>query len=177
MKIELRDFAPEDFDTVIGWVDSPEFLMQWAGLNFLWPLDQAQLERYLGEAQGENPKRKIFSALDGDSKQLVGHVGLNTINPLHKHATLAAVLIGEASARGGGTGEAMVRQCCAYGFEQLGLHRIRLDVFDFNHGAIACYEKVGFVNEGVARECRKVGEEYWSAVQMGILRPEWDAAN
>ena len=35
--IELHSFSREDFSRLIGWADSPEFLMQWAGPIFTHP--------------------------------------------------------------------------------------------------------------------------------------------
>lgn len=58
-------------------------------------------------------------------------------------------------------------------FGQLQLHRVSLGVFDFNLAAIACYEKAGFVKEGLLREARKVGNEFWNLWEMSILEREW----
>jgi RimJ/RimL family protein N-acetyltransferase len=69
----------------------------------------------------------------------------------------------------------MVRRALEVGFGELGLHRIDLVVFDFNTAAIACYEKAGFVVEGRLREARRLGDEYWTLVQMSILEEEWRA--
>jgi len=66
-----------------------------------------------------------------------------------------------------------VRGVLEIGFDELGLHRIDLLVFDFNRGAIKCYEKAGFIKEGHIREARKNGNEYWSLYQMSILEHEW----
>lgn len=59
------------------------------------------------------------------------------------------------------------------GFTELGLHRIDLIVFDFNVSAIKCYEKAGFKTEGLKRDIRKMGDEFWSAYEMSILEDEW----
>ena len=71
--------------------------------------------------------------------------------------------------RGKGTGVEIVRRALQIGLARLGLHRIDLVVFDFNVGAIACYEGAGFVTEGHLREARRFREEYWTLVQMSIL--------
>jgi RimJ/RimL family protein N-acetyltransferase len=69
----------------------------------------------------------------------------------------------------------MVRRALEVAFDQLRLHRVDLVVFDFNAGAIACYERVGFVTEGRLREARRLGAEYWTLVQMSMLEQEWRA--
>jgi RimJ/RimL family protein N-acetyltransferase len=67
----------------------------------------------------------------------------------------------------------MIKRVVEIGFDEFKLHRISLSVFDFNKGAIACYNKVGFKQDGILRDCMKVGTEFWSAVQMSILENEW----
>jgi RimJ/RimL family protein N-acetyltransferase len=173
--ITLRPFARADFARLIGWIPSAEFLLQWAGPAFTFPLDTVQLDAYLAESEGEAPSRMIFTAVESDTATAVGHIELARIDRRNKSATLSRVLIGEASRRGQGAGLEMVRRILQIGFERLTLHRIDLVVFDFNASAIACYERAGFVKEGCLREARRFGEEYWSLVQMSILDTEWSA--
>ncbi len=60
-------------------------------------------------------------------------------------------------------------------FEDLGMHRVELVVFDFNSPAIRLYTKLGFVEEGRLRESQAMGDEFWSLYQMSILEDEWRA--
>jgi RimJ/RimL family protein N-acetyltransferase len=173
--ITLRPFDRSDFARLVGWVASPAFLLQWAGPLFTYPLDTAQLERYLAESQQEQPTRMIFTAVEAETGGAVGHIELGKIDPRNRSASLSRVLIGDPSRRGKGSGVEMVLRALEIGFDRLGLHRIDLVVFDFNTGAIACYERAGFVIEGRLREARRFGEDYWTLVQMSILEQEWRA--
>lgn len=67
----------------------------------------------------------------------------------------------------------MVAALLNIAFNDLSLHRVGLGVFDFNESAIRSYEKVGFVKEGLLRDVRKMGDEYWSLWEMSILEDEW----
>src|SRR6185312_8878392 len=58
------------------------------------------------------------------------------------------------------------------GFDELGLHRLQLGVYDFNLGAIACYERAGFVIEGRLRDSTRGSDGYWSGYLMALLEPE-----
>jgi RimJ/RimL family protein N-acetyltransferase len=161
----------------MAWAETPEFLFQWAGPLFNYPLDRPQLERYLLLAAGDPPTRRIYTALreqPPEPAHAVGHIELSTIDPRHRSATLSRVLIGPAW-RGQGLGQQLVSQALAIGFDTLDLHRIDLYVFDFNHAAIACYERVGFVREGLLRDARRVGDAYWSVIVMSLLAPDWRA--
>ena len=175
--IELRAFERSDFARLIGWITSPEFLTQWAGPTFNYPLDEAQLEKYLQGAQGDQPARRIFKAVDTSTQAVLGHIDLDHIDLHNRSARVCRVLVGESSARGRGIGIQMVSSVLAIGFEQLGLHRLELAVFDFNVAAIRCYEKCGFVKEGLRRDVYRLGDEYWSLYVMGILETEWRSAS
>ena len=50
-----------------------------------------------------------------------------------------------------------------------GFVRVELDVHADNARAIALYEKVGFVREGVARDAVFVDGEYRDAINMAIV--------
>lgn len=179
MALTLHRFSQDDVAELLGWVPDEAMLVQWAGVNFTWPLDDAQMEAYLaGSAgvagsDGAQPVRAIFRAAD-ESGTTVGHCCLERLNARHRTATLSRILIAP-SARGRGLCLPMVEAALAEGFERFDLYRIDLSVFDFNAAAIACYTKAGLRKEGVLRASARVGEERWNAVVMSVLRPEWEA--
>jgi RimJ/RimL family protein N-acetyltransferase len=172
--MRLRPFDRSDFARLLGWIESPDFLYQWAGPLFTYPLDEAQLDRYLLLAAGDPPTRRIYTALEG--AEAVGHIELSQIDRRHYSATLSRVMVAPAQ-RGQGFGRAMVRLALGIAFDELRLHRVELFVFDFNLPAIACYERAGLSREGLLRDARRVGEEYWSVVQMSMLESEWRASS
>ncbi len=170
--VALETFGREDFDRLIGWVASAEELMLWAGPMLHWPLDRAQLERYLAAAEGPAAARRIWRAVDAG--ETVGHAELNAIERTHRTATLSRVMV-RPGLRGRGIGTAMVRAALAVAFDELRLHRVDLFVFDFNAGAIACYERLGFRHEGRLRDYRRLGDRYLSTLLMSMLEDEWRA--
>ena len=170
--IELIPFERADFDRLIGWVPDAEFMMLWTGMVFQYPLTQEQLEKHLASAEKYPDFRKIWKVVFEDV--VMGHIELNNIWEHDRKATLNRVLIAP-EARGQGLGRQMVKAALRYGFEELRLHRIELGVFDCNTQARQCYEACGFVQEGFQRESRRVGDGWWSNVQMAILEQEWRA--
>ena len=87
------------------------------------------------------------------------------------------MLVGKSHERGSGIGQQMIKAILKIGFEELGLHRISLGVFDFNEAAIRCYEKAGFTREGLLRDVRKPKDTYWNLIEMSILEDEWRKNN
>ena len=85
------------------------------------------------------------------------------------------MLVGPDRLRGQGIGQAITRAVLPIAFEQLGVHRVDLNVFDYNAGAIACYQKVGFKLDGVMRHARRDGDKYINVCVMSMLEDEWRA--
>ena len=57
------------------------------------------------------------------------------------------------------------------------LHKVTLGVFDFNVSAIKCYEAAGFRKERILQDAAKIGDEYWTLIEMTILAGEWAEKN
>lgn len=163
----------EDLARVLEWNAGTDeaFLMQWAGPLFRHPLTEEQLLDHWGPViAGTQPDTRFYRIEDGEA---IGVVELALIDRVNRSARVARLLLGRGEHRGHGVGAAALRLLLQVCFGELDLNRVSLGVFDFNTPAIRCYEKVGFRKEGLIREARRVGEEYWSNFEMGILRREW----
>lgn len=171
--IELQPFRQEDFSRLMAWVNADSYreMVQWAGLAFQFPLDEPQLERYLlGYERGEITRRRVFKAVDSDT--VVGHIELNNIDPHTRRGCICRVMVAPEM-RGHGYGQHMLQEMLRYSFTKLKLRRVDLYVFDFNAAAIACYQRVGFRKIRYLRDIRLIGDDWWSAYHMMILRREW----
>ncbi len=82
------------------------------------------------------------------------------------------IYIGEKDCWGKGYGTEALRLICRFGFDRMGLRRIHLWVVDANVGAIRCYQKVGFVEEGRARKTFRSKGVWHDMVLMGLLEDE-----
>ncbi|MEZ4595159.1 MAG: GNAT family protein, partial [Chloroflexota bacterium] len=102
----------------------------------------------------------------------VGEVVLNEIDWENRSASFRIAL---ASSRwfGQGYGTEATRLLVAFGLCTLKLHRIELEVYDFNPRAQHVYEKVGFVQEGVLRDALLWNGRYHNAILMSILEDEF----
>jgi RimJ/RimL family protein N-acetyltransferase len=171
--ITLRPFGEPDFPGLIGWIDSREALIQWAGpTQFTFPLTSDQLCAYLNGCAGDRPERKAYAVCRSD-QVVCGHIELGAINVENETATVCRVLVAPAD-RGKGLSLPMVQEVLRIGFGDLHLRRIDLRVYGFNTAAIRTYERAGFIREGMLRKSQKVGQQYWDTVLMAILREEWE---
>ena len=177
--IRLEYMTRDDFVKVLDWNKNttPEFLLQWAGPMFEYPLTEEQLGTYFSRGVNEQESDTfVYKIVEAEINQCVGMIELGKIDRRNKSGRVGRFLIGEQDFRGRGIGQLVLQTIIGIGFEEFGLHRISLGVFDFNQPAIRCYEKVGFVKEGLLRDSRKVGYCYWSLYEMSILEEEWRLA-
>ena len=122
-------------------------------------------------SRNDQPDRLDLAVTDKATGQCVGEVVLNDWNQANRSCGFRT-LIGPGG-RDRGLGTESVRLITGYGFEQLGLHRICLEVYSFNPRARRVYEKVGFVAEGVLRDALRWNGEWIDTTVMSILAPEW----
>ena len=115
----------------------------------------------------------IYKAVDSRTGAAVGHISIANIDWEQKSGRLSRVLVGSAAERSRGYGQAMVRAVLAVGFEQLGLQRLGLGVYDFNDKALHCYERCGFQHIGTLRHIVRYEDEYWSSVEMSLEAADW----
>jgi RimJ/RimL family protein N-acetyltransferase len=174
--IRFEFMTRDDFIKVLEWNKNttPEFLLQWAGPLFKYPLTVEQLKTYFYRGVNEQTSDTfVYTIVETERNQCIGMIELGKIDRINKSGRVRRFLIGEQDLRGKGNGQLALQKIISIGFEKLGLHRISLGVFDFNQSAIRCYEKVGFVKEGLLRDSRKIGDCYWSLYEMSILEAEW----
>ena len=169
---ELAPFTEEDFDRLISWVTSEEVLRYWTASSFAFPLTRDHLQGHIRDA-AQSGDRLIYKAIDPENGQVFGHVELGAINHENRSTRIGRVLI-DPAVKGKGHGVRLMQAAMAKAFDEMGMHRVDLWVFDFNSRAIACYERAGFQHEGKCRDFFRIGEEYWSMLIMSVLAPEWE---
>ncbi|OWR30165.1 GNAT family N-acetyltransferase [Saccharibacillus sp. O23] len=171
--ITLEYFEPADFASLIEWSGDEEFLLQWSGPDFKYPLMIDQLTRYVQDANDRRTSNKfIYKAVEQHTNELVGHVSLGNVDRSNRSGRIGKVLL-SPNHRGKGYGKQLIDRVLHIGFNEFELHRISLGVFDFNISAIQCYESAGFVREGLLRDARKYKDNYWNLIEMSILEEEW----
>ncbi|RZL10442.1 MAG: GNAT family N-acetyltransferase [Pedobacter sp.] len=133
----IREFLPDDFETLEKWVINKELLLQFSGTDFSFPITKDQIERY----QKANPERVFYIGLDHNLKPYAfGEI----IPQLNNVPRLARILIGEKSRRGMGLGQLFIKELVQECIVRHDCKSIELFVWDQNDAAINCYNKVGF---------------------------------
>ena len=93
------------------------------------------------------------------------------------HSAELHIMIGNKENRGKGIGTFAVSSIVNHAFNNLNLHRVSLDVLDYNIAAQNLYRKVGFKEEGRKRKAVFKNGEYVDVIVMGLLREEYKIIN
>ena len=171
--LRLRDVAlvpveREDLPLLFNWINDRDLVVLSAPYR---PIDGPRHESWF-ESMLKRDDVHLFGIRHLESGRLIGSCQLLGVHPIHRHAELQ-VRIGEADARGRGYGTQALELLVKFGFVDLHLHRISLQVFADNAVAIRTYEKVGFRREGVLRDAAYVDGRHVDVVIMGILKTDF----
>lgn len=119
----------------------------------------------------EDKDRYFFLIVSPDGRI----IGESVINEIDWELRCANFRIGiyHSEERGRGIGGWAIEVTRDFAFEELGLHRLELDVYSFNPRAEKAYLKAGFKREGILRDAIMDGEQYADDILMAILEDEW----
>ena len=150
--------------------------------DYLLMLDQPEGARLTGTTTGfdrrtitewltgrqDHHDRADWAIVASDTDEFLGEVVLNDFDPTEASANFRISLAGP-TVYGCGFGTAAARMAVRHGFDTVGLHRIHLEVFDFNPRARRSYAKAGFREEGVLREAHHDESGWHDVIVMAAL--------
>ncbi len=171
-RVYLRPFESTDAELYRRWRADAD-PMSLAGWHERAPLSLAQVQQRITRLTEEQGKELVtfLICLVADDRP-IGEVMLVDLDHRNGSAQLG-IFIGEPGEWGKGYGTDAVNAIVDFGFAELRLERIWLNVWTENPRAQRAYEKAGFVHEGTIRNDRYEHGEHTSGHVMSILRDEW----
>ncbi len=170
-KVELGPILREYLPRYVEWLND------WETIQYLMPgipLPQTlETETEWFETHGKDKNSIIFAILALSDKNLIGNCGIHAVDYKNRKAVFG-IFIGDKKYWGKGYGTDAVRTTLRFAFEQMGLNRVELEVYDLNPRAMRAYEKAGFQREGAHRQGLYRDGKFHDIYIMGILREEWD---
>jgi RimJ/RimL family protein N-acetyltransferase len=177
-RVRLRAIEREDVPTFYEWMNDPEIRQY---LLLYEPMSRIKEEQWVESLQ-ERKDDYIFAiearvGEGGEEGWLhIGNVGLHNVDRKNRNG-LFGIVLGSKEHWGQGYGPDACRAMLGWAFDTLNLHRVDLEVFDFNPRARRCYEKVGFKPEGTRRQAIYHDGEYHDTTHMGLLKGELKKAS
>lgn len=171
MNIIIEKFTSEDIPKLISWIPSKEFLQQWCGKTFEYPITESQLIKYLEWTETAPALRYVFKATDAENNLHIGNITLELNSRISNAAALTCIIVGEEKYKSKGVANKMINHTLDITFNVLQYENVYLNVYKFNKPAIKCYKKAGFskVSENDTEYADKKEVNYL----MMIRKPEW----
>ena len=135
--MKIQKLKADNIDNIVIWCENKDadFLNQWAGIGYAYPLTRQQIEKRLFDGA------EIYE-IDSD-EQMIGTIEIITREEESEVALIGRFLLNpELTGKGLGTKalNAFINFCKT----EYSIRKIRLFVFDFNISAFKCYKKCGF---------------------------------
>jgi len=167
-KVRLRPVEEHDLPRFVEWLADAE-LRRWLANIESPPTLEEEYDWWHDKRSDPNSVMWAIDTLDGS---LVGSTELRLT--LRADRAEMGIAIHDKTRWSEGLGTDAVRLVVDYAFEELNLNRVELTTDEDNVRALRCYEKVGFVREGLLRQHRLVDGRFGNTVVMSILRDEWE---
>ncbi|HUV16531.1 MAG TPA: GNAT family protein [Pelolinea sp.] len=174
-RVRIRAVEKDDLPRFVVWLNDPEVKRN---LAFFQPISLSQEEKWF-ENNLEQPPGEQSLSLDirlSDVWEHFGGIGFRNCDQRERSAEIG-IMIGRKDFWNQGYGCEAMRLMAGYGFGNLNLNRIYLQVFETNPAGIRCYEKAGFKHEGRLREARYHEGHYIDVLMMSILKNDWKKEN
>ena len=168
MSVELRRVQPPDADFLLELLEDDD-VRQFLGPRTATTRGEVlkEVERSLAEPDSFG---RFLIEVDGEA---AGMLGFHVVNEPSRTARLERLAI-HPRFRGSRLADEAARQFLRLLLEELGYHRLELEIYGFNERACAHAERVGFVREGRKRQAYLKDGEWVDTVLYALLAEDLD---
>ena len=162
-QLTIRMLSVDDLPLVLLWRNDPDVR------KYMFTQHEISYDEHLQwfYKASTDISRKLL--IVEESKNPIGYVQFN-------HVSVGGIADWGFYARPGapkGSGLKLGVASLNYAFNELGLHKVMGEAIHSNEISISFHKKLGFVQEGILREHKKIGNEYYHLYCFGLLSHEW----
>ncbi len=165
----IRESQFSDYEYFAKWEIDPavtEFLSYDEGRTY----EDVVAEAY---ANKSDDTKIDYTIVDKNLNKPIGRVYISRIDRHSDSLDITKLYIGDKDYRGKGVAKEVMIEILRYCFIFMHMERVSLDYYTGNDRASALYEKLGFKNEGVARNSTKKDGKYYDLNLMSMLKSEF----
>ncbi|WP_339149125.1 MULTISPECIES: GNAT family N-acetyltransferase [unclassified Sutcliffiella] len=163
-RLLIREFNEKDWEAVYEYTSKEEVMNYIPGGIH----SKEKAKKFVIENEGAEAEN--YAVVETESNGVIGHI------VFHKYFGGHTYEIGwvfNPSYQGSGYATEAAKEVLAYGFNQLGLHRIIATCQPENIPSYRVMEKIGMRREGFFKKCIPNGEDWWDEYYYAILQEEW----
>jgi len=150
----LRAFEREDAERCYRWMNDPNIVRT---LKTRYPMAFSNETEWLEHAMAPLASERHFAIERKDDRSHIGNTSLHDIDWVSRAAWFG-LFIGEPTAWNRGFGGDAIKTLVRFAFDEMNLHKLRINVFDYNDRAKHVLTAAGFVQEGkLARDFYREG--------------------
>jgi len=166
--IYLRALEPSDIDLLYQWENDVDY---WNVADTFAPFSRHQIEQYLLSVEDiyANKQLRLMICLKADDRA-VGCIDLFDFDAFHSRAGVG-ILVAHPDDRTKGIGEATLHLIVDYAFQTLGVQQLYCSISLNNKNSQRLFEKCGFVQSGIKKHWRRMGDKWVDELFYQLLRP------
>lgn len=167
--VKLRALEEDDLETLKEWRNS-EYVRKTTREYRL--LDMIHQKNWFNSIHANYPPQEIMFGILNKKNKLIGVCGLTYIDWKNRHSEISIYL---SMANWQRTKEAhdTINLLMAYGFDELNLHRLWVEIFSIATENIKLFEQMKFIKEGKLREKIWRNGRWWDSFLYSKLSTEY----
>lgn len=166
----LRAIEKEDLNKFLKWRNNPNLRKNFREFKELNSVNQ---EIWFNNIVMNSPNNIMFSIVNLENNELIGACGLNYIDWVNRNADLS-IYIGFKNEY---IDDLYAPDACKllleYGFNELNLHRIHVEIYDFDLDKKGLLDKLNFNYDGMLRETHWTDGKWANSLYYSILEQEF----
>ncbi len=165
-QVILRAFEQADAERCYRWMNDPNIVRT---LKARYPIAFQNEVEWLDRAMQPIANERHFAIERKEDRMHIGNASLHDIDWVSRTSWFG-LFIGEPAAWNRGFGSDAIRTLVRFAFDEMNLHKLRINVFDYNERAQHILQASGFVVEGkLERDFYREGT-YHDLVILSVFR-------
>ena len=174
-KTFIRRAEREDLDTVVAWMEDPDFQLFLYGDAARSPKQiREQIVSMLGRSSAQTVPSGLYLIIDSAEHGPLGLLSLQNISWRNRSCSID-LYMGKKEMRFRLTAAVSFYRAMQYAFEELNLHRVNAFIYSFNEASWQILERTGAVRELTLPEHVARDGKLYDLYGYGLLRDEFQA--
>ncbi|HUW61420.1 MAG TPA: GNAT family protein [Candidatus Bathyarchaeia archaeon] len=171
----IRRAEREDLDTVVAWMEDPDFQLFLYGDPARSPKQiREQIVSMLGRSSAQTVPGGLYLIIDSAEHGPLGLLSLQNISWRNRSCSID-LYMGNKEMRHKLTAGIAFYRAMQYAFEELNLHRVNAYIYAFNEASWMILERMGAVRELTLPEHVARDGRLYDLYGYGLLRHEFEA--
>lgn len=166
----LREIGEADLEALRVWRNNPDLRKYFREYRDITPVMQ---RRWYEEVVNKDDRTRMFAITEAETGRLLGACGLCWIDWLRRSADFSLYLGADELYIDETFAPDAARLLLRYGFNELNLHRIWAEIYDFDSAKRDFLPRLGFSLEGRHRETHWSGGRWSDSLFYGLLDREF----